>query len=90
MSTWMTRSLANATISERHREAAHGRLVRRQQVASTARQAVGRGRLAGPIAAIVAIAMLLISIPSLSAAPSAATSAPLPSPTPAPAPPLVR
>ena len=90
MTTSMTRSPAQATISERYHEAARARLVRRQPVASSSRPAVGQVRLAGPAAALAALAMLLVSIPALSSAPAAATSASMPSPTPAPAPSLVR
>jgi hypothetical protein len=90
MTMWTTRSLSDAMISERHHAAAQARIARRHRVDSTARPGIGRSRLAGSIAVLAALALLLVSIPVLSAAPSAATSAPMPSPTPGQAPWLVR
>ena len=65
------------------------RMTRRVAQPSPTRLRTGdRARLAGPLAFMAALAMLLISIPALSDAPGNASAAPMPMPTPSPIPTL--
>lgn len=83
MSTWMMRRVAHDMTIERHVEADRIRRARASEIAPNQRRERAMARHAGPISVVVALAMLLVSIPVLSGAPTASVSAPMPSPTPA-------